>query len=94
VTLAAVALGFWGRHPFGALNPEQSLRMVVPSATLLILGVQITFSSCLLGVLQLDTRTSYARTRKTDFERLASAGEPLSTPLASPADRAAMSPWR
>lgn len=80
LTLAAVALGFWGSHSFGALNPEQSLRLVIPSATLLILGMQITFSSCLLGVLQLDTRTSYARTRKSDFERLASAREPLSAP--------------
>jgi glycosyltransferase involved in cell wall biosynthesis len=80
LTLAAVALGFWGSHSFGPLNPEHSLRMVIPSATLLILGVQITFSSCLLGVLQLDTRTSYARTRKTDFERLGSARGPLSEP--------------
>ena len=71
--LAAVALGFWGSHSFGPLNPEHSLRMVIPSATLLILGVQIAFSSCLLAVLQLDTRTSYARTRKSDFQRLGSA---------------------
>ena len=80
LTLAALALGFWGRHSFGALNPEQSLRMVIPSATLLILGMQVAFSSCLLAVLQLDTRTSYARTRKSDFERSGSARGPLSEP--------------
>jgi glycosyltransferase involved in cell wall biosynthesis len=75
LTLAAVALGFWGSHSFGRLNPEQSLRMVIPSATLLILGMQVAFSSCLLGVLQLDTRTSYARTRKTDLPLWDSTGE-------------------
>jgi hypothetical protein len=58
LALAAVALGFWGRHSFGQLNPEESLRMVIPSATLLILGMQVAFSSCMLAVLQLDTRTS------------------------------------
>jgi glycosyltransferase involved in cell wall biosynthesis len=80
LALAAVALGFWGRHSFGPLNPEESLRMVIPSATLLILGMQVTFSSCLLGVLQLDTRTSHARTRKTDSPRLGSPGESISAP--------------
>lgn len=75
LTLAAIALGFWGAHSFGRLNPEQSLRMVIPSATLLILGMQVAFSSCLLGVLQLDTRTSYARTRKTDVPLWESTGE-------------------
>jgi glycosyltransferase involved in cell wall biosynthesis len=78
--LAAAAVGFWGVHAFGPLNPEQSLRIVVPSATLLILGMQIMFSSCLLGVLQLDTRTSYARTRKTDFADLRSPDDSVSAP--------------
>ena len=64
--LAGYAVGAWGTHSFGALDPEQSLRVVIPSATLLILGLQIIFSSCLLGILQLDTRTSGTRTRETD----------------------------
>jgi glycosyltransferase involved in cell wall biosynthesis len=77
LVLAAGAVGFWGMHAFGPLNPEQSLRIVVPSATLLILGMQIMFSSCLLAVLQLDTRTSYTRTRKTDFSHLSPSGDAL-----------------
>lgn len=64
--LACSALTHWGHGAFGPLNPEQSLRVVVPSATLLVLGLQIMFSGCLLGILQLDTRTTYTRTRKTD----------------------------
>lgn len=55
LALALQAVGAWGGQSFGRLNPEQSLRIVIPSATLLILGLQIVFSSCLLGILQLET---------------------------------------
>jgi Glycosyl transferase family 2 len=64
--LATYAIGAWGTRSFGTLNPEQSLRVVIPSATLLILGLQIIFSSCLLAILQLETRTTGARTRGAD----------------------------
>jgi len=67
LALATSAIGVWGDKSFGPLNPEQSLRTVIPSATLLMLGLQIVFSACLLGILQLDTRTSGARTRKDDL---------------------------
>lgn len=55
VALAVLAVGNWGIRSFGVLNPQQSLRIVVPSATLLILGLQIIFSSCLLSILQLES---------------------------------------
>jgi hypothetical protein len=64
--LATYALGAWGAQSFGPLDSEQSLRVVVPSATLLILGLQVMFSSCLLSILQLDARPVGARTRKSD----------------------------
>lgn len=67
LAMAAYALTSWSSRAFGQLNPEHSLRLVVPSATLLIVGLQIMFSSCLLGILQLDTRTTYTRTRKSDL---------------------------
>jgi len=53
--LATYALGAWGSESFGRLDPEKSLRIVIPSATLLMLGLQIMFSSCLLSILQLET---------------------------------------
>jgi len=49
----AYAVGMWGRESFGALNTEVSLRIVAPSATALILGLQLIFSSLFLGVLNL-----------------------------------------
>lgn len=48
------AVGFWGQASFGPLDPRQSLRIVAPSATGIILGLQIVFSSFFLGVLELD----------------------------------------
>ena len=47
------AVGFWGRASFGALDPQVSLRFVIPSVTALILGIQLAFSSFFLGVLGL-----------------------------------------
>jgi glycosyltransferase involved in cell wall biosynthesis len=65
--LATEAVGVWGAASFGKLDLDASLRKVIPSTTLLILGFQVLFSSCLLAVLQLDARTSGARTRRDDF---------------------------
>jgi hypothetical protein len=67
LALATQAVGVWGAASFGPLDLDESLRKVIPSTTLLILGLQIVFSSCLLSVLQLDTRTAGARTRKDDL---------------------------
>jgi glycosyltransferase involved in cell wall biosynthesis len=73
LALAAYAVGAWGTRSFGHLDPEESLRVVIPSATLLILGLQIMFSSCLLSILQLETRTSGTRSRKSDKAEISSA---------------------
>jgi hypothetical protein len=74
--LATDAVGVWGAASFGPLDANESLRRVIPSVTLLILGFQIVFSSCLLAVLQLDTRTSGARTRRGDLADRAAALRP------------------
>jgi glycosyltransferase involved in cell wall biosynthesis len=55
LVLAVLVVGNWEIRGFGHLDPQQSLRIVVPSTTLLILGLQIMFSSCLLSILQLES---------------------------------------
>lgn len=50
---AAYALGLWRFAAFGPLSPEITLRVVAPSATAMILGLQLVFSSFFLGVLGL-----------------------------------------
>jgi len=53
VILLVVAVSHWGQRDFGALSPSDSLRQVVPAATLITLGAQITFASFLLSLLGL-----------------------------------------
>lgn len=60
LALAAYAIGFWTLRSFGHLDPQVSLRIVVPAATLLMLGMQIMFSSCLLSVLALESAPAEA----------------------------------
>lgn len=50
------AVGLWGRVSFGPLDPQVTLRIVAPSATALIIGLQLIFSSFFLGVLGLKRR--------------------------------------
>jgi hypothetical protein len=52
----AWAVGLWGQTGFGQLDLRVSLRIVAPSATALILGLQLVFSSFFLGVLTLQRR--------------------------------------
>lgn len=47
------AVGFWGGAAFGPLDPQVSLRIVVPSVTALILGIQLVLSSFFLSLLKL-----------------------------------------
>jgi glycosyltransferase involved in cell wall biosynthesis len=58
--LAIYAVEGWEFMAFGSLDPTQSLRIVVPSATFLTLGLQIMFSSCLLGILKLESPPAQA----------------------------------
>lgn len=50
---ALAAVGSWGLNSFGALDPTVTLRVVLPAAAALILGMQVIFGSCLLNVLNL-----------------------------------------
>jgi hypothetical protein len=50
---AAYALGLWKLASYGALDARATLRIVAPSATAIIVGLQLIFSSFFLGVLGL-----------------------------------------
>ena len=50
------AVEFWGRSAFADLDPTVSMRIVLPGATALILGLQIIFSSFFFSVLELSRR--------------------------------------
>ncbi|HMF91442.1 MAG TPA: glycosyltransferase family 2 protein, partial [Candidatus Angelobacter sp.] len=50
------AVGFWESRHFGALDYPHTMRIVIPAALFLILGVQTVFSSFFLSVLGLRRR--------------------------------------
>jgi len=53
VGLLFAAVAEWGHTDFGALSYADSLRIVIPGVTCIVLGVQLVFSSFFVGVLQL-----------------------------------------
>ncbi len=56
LTASAYALGAWGSASFGPLDPIVSLRIVIPGATVMVLGLQVIFVSFFLGILGLKRR--------------------------------------
>lgn len=56
LVLAISAFLNWESSGFGALDVREHLRVVIPSALLISLGVQVCFLSFLLGVLEMRSR--------------------------------------
>lgn len=50
------AFSTWQGRLFGALDPAETMRIVIPSITCLALGVQVMFASFFLSVLSLKTK--------------------------------------
>ncbi len=50
------AVEIWGQSEFSDLDPTISMRIVLPAATAIILGLQIVFSSFFFSVLELSRR--------------------------------------
>jgi glycosyltransferase involved in cell wall biosynthesis len=49
-------LSYWRSHHFGALDPEKTLRIVIPGFVALTLGIQIVLSSFFVSVLGMGRR--------------------------------------
>jgi hypothetical protein len=54
--LSVYALRFWSATDFGPLDPSGTLRLVIPAATLITLGLQTVLSSFFLSILGLKRR--------------------------------------
>ena len=50
------AVSYWNAHSFGALEPRETLRLIIPSVTALTLGCQIVLSSFFMSILGLRRR--------------------------------------
>ncbi len=55
VLLGSFALGVWGQAAFGALQPERTMRLVIPSATAILLGFQLIYGCFFISVLEIPT---------------------------------------
>jgi glycosyltransferase involved in cell wall biosynthesis len=51
--LAAYALGTWGAERFGALSYPETMRLVIPSSTAILLGFQIIYSAFFVSILEI-----------------------------------------
>lgn len=71
----------WGQVAFGQLDARQSLRLAIPSALSICLGMQLALASFFLGVLQLDARRLNTRSKAAEEEQVVEAQ--LETPVES-----------
>jgi len=53
VGLASYALGAWNAENFGALSPTETMRLVIPSGMLILLGFQTASSAFFISVLEI-----------------------------------------
>jgi glycosyltransferase involved in cell wall biosynthesis len=51
--LAVYALGTWGAERFGALAYAETMRLVIPSSTAVLLGFQIIYSAFFVSILEI-----------------------------------------
>jgi len=64
--LAVASLQRWRAADFAEVDPTVTVRLVVPAVLSLVLGAQTIFSSLLLSIMGLPTRTHHATTARHD----------------------------
>jgi glycosyltransferase involved in cell wall biosynthesis len=52
VSLAVYALGSWDAEGFGAMQPSETMRLVIPSATAILLAMHTAYGVFFIGVLE------------------------------------------
>ncbi len=61
IALGCYAIGFWGANDFGGLAPTETMRLVIPSGTLILLGCQTATSAFFISVLEIKGRRADER---------------------------------
>jgi hypothetical protein len=54
--LSIYAVAFWGGKSFGALSTSSTIRLVLPAATFMILGLETMMASFFLSILGINRR--------------------------------------
>jgi glycosyltransferase involved in cell wall biosynthesis len=68
IALGCYAIGFWGAKDFGALQATQTMRLVIPSGTLILLGCQTATSAFFISVLEITGRRTGERAAPQDID--------------------------
>lgn len=55
LALAVWALAIWAQVQFGEIEPRSTMRIVIPSFSIIIMGTQVVFSSFFLSILGIST---------------------------------------
>jgi hypothetical protein len=58
LALGIYALGVWGSRDFGAMRPTETMRLVVPSVTAILLAAQSGYGAAFLAVLHIRRHTA------------------------------------
>ena len=53
IVATILALVLWGKTSFGALNPQQIMRLTIPALTAMAVGVQMIFGGFFIGILNI-----------------------------------------
>lgn len=53
LVLGVLGMNQWGNADFGGLDPQKTMRLVIPSALFLMIGVQLVFWSFIFGLIAL-----------------------------------------
>jgi glycosyltransferase involved in cell wall biosynthesis len=56
LALAMLAMGIWSQLGFGELSPDRTMRLVIPSATGVLLAFNLAYSGFFISVLQIRSR--------------------------------------
>ena len=71
LALGIYALRYWGAAGFGALNPEQTMRLVIPSAMAIILAFQIAYGAFFVSILEIRASRAPPETAPSPAARIA-----------------------
>lgn len=56
LALAVLSVALWGGESFGALNPERFMRITIPAAGAMVIGVQLMFAGFFIDILRIKTK--------------------------------------
>jgi glycosyltransferase involved in cell wall biosynthesis len=58
LALALIAMGVWSQFGFGDLSPDRTMRLIIPSATAVLLAFNLAYSAFFISILQIRSRRS------------------------------------